>query len=150
MRSRLWFIEAHRSVQSVICSFYRKYPTKSNTIFGEVSRSAAKVRINAEQIAYDIRNLNRSPEQRLLASLELLELDEYEVEPLAVHWEALCALGIAFQSERVQLTINSYMRNLEGAILYTLDVGNRLRFDSPEHATNTFVRALREGWKPGR
>lgn len=104
------------------------------------------LRINAEQIAYDIRNLNRSPEQRLLANLELLDLDEYEVEPLAIHWEALCALGIQFQSERVQMTINSYTRNLESAILYTLDVGERLRFDSPEHATNTFVKALREGW----
>lgn len=104
------------------------------------------MRINAEQIAYDIRNLNRSPEQRLLANLELLDLDEYEVEPLAIHLEALCALGIAFQSERVQMTINSYTRNLESAILYTLDVGERLRFDSPKHATNTFVKALREGW----
>ncbi len=104
------------------------------------------MRINAEQIAYDIRNLNCSKQQRLLANLDLLDLDEFEVEPLAVHWEALCALGINFQSERVQLTINSYTSNLEGAILYTLDVGERLRFDSPEHATNTFAKALREGW----
>lgn len=108
------------------------------------------MRINAEQIAYDIRNLNRSPEQRVLDNLELLGLDEYEVEPLAVHWEALCALGIGFQSDRVQLTINSFTQNLEGAILYTLDVGNRLGFDSPDHATNTFVRALRKGLQPGR
>lgn len=108
------------------------------------------MRINAEQIAYDIRNLNRSPEQRILANLYLLDLDEYEVEPLAVHWEAMCALGINFQSDRVQLTINSYSHNLESAILYTLDVGQRLRFDSPEHATNTFVKALRENWKPGK
>ncbi len=114
-------------------------------------RSAVSfVRINAEQIAYDIRNLNRTPEQRLLANLELLDLDEYEVEPLSVHWEALCALGIAFQSERVQLTINSYTCNLEGAILYTLDVGERLRFDSSEHATNSFMMALRLGKKPGQ
>ena len=104
------------------------------------------MRINAELIAYDIRNLNRSPEERLLANLDLLDLDEFEVEPLAVHWEALCALGIHFQSERVQLTINSYSRNLERAILYTLDMGERLRFDSPEHATNTFAKALRSGW----
>ena len=104
------------------------------------------IRINAEQIAYDIRNLNRSKQQRLLASLDLLDLDEFEVEPLAVHWEALCALGIGFQSERVQLTINSYSRNLESAILYTLDVDERLGFHSPEHATNTFAKALREGW----
>lgn len=129
-------------------SFYRKYPTKSNRIFSEYRSAVSFVRINAEQIAYDIRNLNRSPEQRLLANLELLDLDEFEVEPLAVHWEALCACGIAFQADQVQLTINSYTCNLEGAILYTLDVNERLRFDSPEHATNTFVRALRKGLKP--
>ncbi|MHC5727130.1 MAG: hypothetical protein ACYTXY_23935, partial [Nostoc sp.] len=105
------------------------------------------MKINAEQIAREIRNLNRSPEQRLLANLYLLDLDECEVEPLAVHWEAVCACGIHFQSERVQLIINSYSCNLESAILYTLDVGTRLRFDSPEHATNTFIKALRQGWK---
>lgn len=104
------------------------------------------MRINAEQIAYDIRKLTRSPEQLILDNLPLLDLDEYEVEPLAVHWDALCALGIAFGYDRVQLTINSYSRNLERAILYTLNVGTRLGFDSPEHATNTFVKALREGW----
>lgn len=108
------------------------------------------MRINVEEIGREIRNLNRSPEQRLLANLYLLDLDECEVEPLAVHWEALCACGINFQSERVQLTINSYTCNLESAILYTLDVGERLGFDSPEHATNTFIKALREGWKPGK
>lgn len=106
------------------------------------------MKINAEEIARDIRELNRTPEQRLLASLYLLDLDEYEVEPLAQNWQALCALGINFQSDRVQLTINSYTRNLEGAILYTLDVGKRLGFDSPEHATNCFVMALRDGLKP--
>jgi hypothetical protein len=108
------------------------------------------VRINAEQIAYDIRKLTRSPEQLILDNLHLLDLDEYEVEPLAAHWDALCALGIAFGYDRVQITINAYTRNLESAILYTLDVGNRLGFDSPDHATNTFVRALREGWQPGK
>lgn len=108
------------------------------------------MKINVEEIAREIRNLNRSPEQQLLANLYLLDLDEYEAEPLAVHWEALCVLGINFQSERVQLTINSYTCNLESAILYTLNVGERLGFDSPEHATNTFVRALCEGWKPGK
>ena len=107
------------------------------------------MRINAEQIAYDIRNLNRTPEQRLLANLSLLELDEYEALPLAVHWEALCALGIHFQSNRVQETINAYPRNLEGAILYTLDVARRLRFDDADHATNTFIVALRKGLTPG-
>ena len=108
------------------------------------------MRINAEEIAYNIRTLNRSPEERLLANLDLLDLDEFEVEPLAVHWFELCACGIGFQSDQVQLTINAYSRNLEGAILYTLDVGQRLRFDSPEHATNTFVRALRKDLKPGK
>lgn len=105
------------------------------------------MRINVEEIARNLRNLNRSPEQRLLADLYLLELDEYEVEPLSLHWEALCSLGINFQSERVQETINAYTQNLESAILYTLDVGRRLRFDDASHATNTFVKALREGWK---
>jgi hypothetical protein len=104
------------------------------------------VRINAEQIAYDIRNLNRSKQQRLLANLELLDLDEYEVEPLAIHWEALCALGIAFQYDRVQITINAYTHNLESAILYTLDVGQRLGFSDPEHATNFFIGALDGRW----
>ena len=104
------------------------------------------MRINAEQIAYEIRDLNRSPEQRLLANLYLLDLDEYEVEPLAVHWEALCALGIAFQADRVQVAINAYSQNLEAAILYVLDLNSRIPFNDPEHVTNTFVRALREGW----
>lgn len=108
------------------------------------------MRINAEQIAYDIRNLNRSPEQRLLDKLELLGLDEYEIEPLAVHWEALCALGIGFQSDWVQLAINSFTHNLESAILYVLDLNSRIPFNDPEHATRAFVKALREGWKPGR
>lgn len=106
------------------------------------------MRINAEQIAYEIRNLNRTPEQRLLANLSLLELYEYEVEPLAVHYQALCNLGIQFHSERVQETINAYTRNLEGAILYTLDVAKRLRFDDENHATNTFMMALRQGLAP--
>lgn len=108
------------------------------------------MRINAEEIAYNIRIQNRSPTERLLANLDLLELDEFEVEPLAVHWFDLCALGIAFQSDRVQLTINAYSRNLEGAILYVLDLQARIPFDDPEHATNTFVRALRKGLKPGK
>jgi hypothetical protein len=106
------------------------------------------MRINVEQIARDVRNLKRTPEQRLLANLYLLELDEYQVEPLAVHWESLCALGINFQADWVQININAYTRNLEGAILYTIDVGRRLGFDTPEHATNTFVMALRENLKP--
>jgi hypothetical protein len=101
------------------------------------------MRINVEQIARDVRDLKRTPEQRLLANLYLLELDEFEVEPLAVHWESLCALGIDFQSDRVQVNINAYSHNLEGAILYTLDVGRRLHFESPEHATNCFLLALR-------
>ena len=104
------------------------------------------MRINAEQIAHAIRDLNRSPEQRLLASLYLLDLDEYEVEPLAVHWEALCALGIGFQADWVQVTINAYSQNLEAAVLYVLDLNSRIPFNDPEHATNTFVKALREGW----
>ena len=106
------------------------------------------MRINAEEIAYNIRTANRSPSERLLANLHLLELDEFEVEPLAVHWEALCALGIAFQADRVQLTINAYSPNLEGAILYVLDLKARNFFNEPEHATNTFIRALQSGWKP--
>jgi hypothetical protein len=106
------------------------------------------MRFNVEQIARDVRDLKRTPEQRLLANLYLLELDEYEVEPLAVHWESLCGLGIDFQSERVQVNINAYSQNLEGAILYTLDVARRLRFESPEHATNCFLLALRQGRKP--
>lgn len=107
------------------------------------------MRISAEEIARDIRNLNRTPEQRFLANLDLIELDEFEVEPLAVHWFELCALGIAFQDDRVQLTINAYSRNLEGAILYVLDLQARIPFNDPEHATNTFIRALQSGWKPG-
>ncbi|MDZ8083390.1 MAG: hypothetical protein RMX35_30540 [Nostoc sp. DcaGUA01] len=81
-----------------------------------------------------------------MANLYLLDLDEYEVEPLAVHWEALCALGISFQSDRVQVSINAYSQNLEAAILYVLDLNSRIPFSEPEHATNTFVKALREGW----
>lgn len=108
------------------------------------------MRFNAEEMAYTIRTLNRSPEERLLAKLDLLLLDEFEVESLAVHWGALCALGIHFQSERVQSTINAYSQNLEGAILYVLDVQARHPFDGPEHATNTFIRALRKGLKLGK
>ncbi len=106
------------------------------------------MRINAEEIAYNIRTANRSPTERLLANLDLLDLDEFEVEPLAVHWFELCALGIAFQSDRVQLTINAYSQNLEGAILYVLYLQARNPFNEPEHATSTFIRALRSGWKP--
>ena len=108
------------------------------------------MRINAEEIAYNIRTATRSPTERLLANLDLLELDEFEVEPLAIHWSALCALGIGFQFDRVQLTINAYSRNLESAILYVIDLQARIPFNDPEHATNTFVRALQSGWKPGR
>lgn len=104
--------------------------------------------INVEQIARDIRDLNRTPEQLLLANLYLLDLDEFEVEPLAVHWESLCALGINFQSDQVQININAFTHNLEGAILYILDLNARIPFNNPEHATNTFVMALRNNLKP--
>jgi len=133
----------HRTVES---GFGRLAITTAYTL---ATNGLEPMRINAEQIARNIRNLNRTPEQRLLANLYLLELDEYEAEPLAVHWEALCALGIHFQSERVQETINAYTRNLEGAILYTIDVGRRLRFHDADHATNTFIKALRLGLIPG-
>jgi hypothetical protein len=106
------------------------------------------MRINAEQIAYDIRDLNRSPEERLLANLYLLDLDEFEVEPLALHWQELCDLDINFQSEWVQSTINACAHNLESAILYTLDLNARIPFNNPEHATNAFVKALRQGYRP--
>lgn len=78
------------------------------------------MKINVEEIAREIRNLNRSPERRLLANLYLLDLDEYEVEPLAVHWEVLCACGINFQSERVHKTVRRQCLAASLIILLTM------------------------------
>jgi hypothetical protein len=108
------------------------------------------MRINPEEIAYQIRKLNQPPERRILAQLHWLELDEFEIEPLVDHWEELCSLGIYFESPIVQEIINGHVSNLEGAILYVLDVAARHGFDEPLHATNTFVLALRKGLKPTR
>lgn len=104
--------------------------------------------MNVEQIAYDLRTQNQSLEKQILAKLDLLELDEFEVEPLAIYWEELCALAIPFQNDSVQMAITAHPQNLESAILYVLDINKRLKFESPKHVTNTFVKALREGWKP--
>ncbi len=105
------------------------------------------MRINPEGIARTIRLLNQTPEQRVLEQLYLLELDEFQIEPLAIHWDELCSLGIHFESNGVQETINAYASNLEGAILYILDLNSRHRFYDTQHATNTFIRALRRGLK---
>ncbi|BAZ32811.1 hypothetical protein NIES4074_53180 [Cylindrospermum sp. NIES-4074] len=106
------------------------------------------MRINPEEIARHLRQLNQTPEQRVLEELHLLELDEFEVEPLAIHWEELCSLGIHWESYRVQETMNAYSSNLEGAILYVIDFNYRIGFDDTNHATNTFLLALREDLKP--
>jgi hypothetical protein len=106
------------------------------------------MRINSEEIARTLRELKQTPEQRILRQLELLELDEFEVESLAFHWQTLCSLGVNFASHRVQETINAHSYNLEGAILYVIDVNSRLGLHDEHHATNLFVKALREGLKP--
>ncbi len=105
---------------------------------------------NAEQIAYDLRAEHRSLETKILANLDLVELDEFEIESLAPHWEELCALGVGLHTDKVQLTINGYPQNLESAILYVLDLQAREPFNDPAHATRTFVKALTEGWKPSK
>ncbi|HLO88553.1 MAG TPA: hypothetical protein VK203_26585 [Nostocaceae cyanobacterium] len=106
------------------------------------------MRINPEQIAYQIRKQNQPPEHSILEQLHWLELDEFEIEPLVDHWQELCSLGIYFESPIVQEVINGNVTNLESAILYVLDVASRLGFNDPEHATKTFVLALRKGLKP--
>jgi hypothetical protein len=51
------------------------------------------MRINPENTAYQICKQNQPPEHRILTQLHWLELDEFEIEPLADHWEELCLLG---------------------------------------------------------
>lgn len=105
------------------------------------------MQINSEEIARTLRELKQAPEQRILRQLDLLELDEFEAESLVFHWQTLCSLGVNFASYRVQEIINAHPYNLEGAILYVINVNSRLGLHDEHHATNLFVKALREGLK---